>query len=66
MKTYDIKCPVCGTVNHSLFLHETDGWMECEKCGTESRVLTLRTLKVIPHYTSEQLASIGKRIVAAL
>ena len=40
--------------------------MECEKCKTESRVLTIRPLKVIPHYTCEQLAAIGKRIVASL
>lgn len=33
MNTYDVKCPVCGVVNHSLFLEETDGWMECEHCG---------------------------------
>ena len=64
MKAYDIKCPVCGTVNHSLFLQETDGWMECENCGTESRVLTLKPMKVIPHYTSEQLSAVGRRIVA--
>ena len=66
MRAYDIKCPVCGTVNHSLFLQETDGWLECEKCGTESRVLTLRPLKVIPHCTAEQLSVIGRRIVANL
>ena len=29
----DIKCPVCGTINHSLYLEETDGWMECDCCG---------------------------------
>ena len=28
MNTYDVKCPVCGTVNHNLYLEETDGWME--------------------------------------
>lgn len=33
MNTYDVKCPICGFVNHSLFLEETDGWMECEHCG---------------------------------
>ena len=25
-----MKCPICGTVNRSLDLDETDGWMECE------------------------------------
>ena len=64
MKAYDIECPVCGTVNHSLFLQETDGWMECEHCKIESRVLTLRPLKVIPHYTSEHLSIIGRHLLA--
>ena len=33
MKSYDLRCPICGTVNRGLYLEETDGWMECEKCG---------------------------------
>lgn len=37
MKQYDVKCPVCGHVNHNLFLEETDGWMECEECSSMSR-----------------------------
>ena len=32
MKAYDIKCPICGTVNKQLYLEETNGWMECEHC----------------------------------
>ena len=35
---YDAACPVCGKVNHNLYLEETDGWMECEYCGTSKRV----------------------------
>lgn len=35
---YDVRCPKCGTENKNLFLEETDGWMECEGCGTLSRV----------------------------
>ena len=34
MKQYDVKCPICGTVNKGLFLDETEGWMECEYCHT--------------------------------
>lgn len=34
MKQYDVKCPICGTVNKGLFLDETEGWMECEHCHT--------------------------------
>lgn len=37
MNTYDVKCPICGVVNHSLYLEETDGWMECEHCGHMAR-----------------------------
>lgn len=29
----DVRCPVCGTVNKSLFLEETEGNYECECCG---------------------------------
>lgn len=36
MKQYDVKCPVCGTLNKALYLDETDGWMICEHCNTES------------------------------
>ncbi len=34
MKRYDVRCPACGAVNRSLFLEETDGLFECEKCST--------------------------------
>ena len=37
MKQYDITCPICGTVNRGLYLDETDGWMECEKCEMVTR-----------------------------
>ncbi len=37
MKRYDIKCPICGTLNRNLDLEETNGWMECEKCGNATQ-----------------------------
>ena len=37
MKEYDAECPVCGAINHGVFLEETDGWMECERCGAVSQ-----------------------------
>ena len=37
--TYDVACPVCGRVNRRLYLEETEGWMECEYCGTSSQDL---------------------------
>ena len=34
----DVKCPKCGTVNRSLFLEETEGQYECERCGHRGSV----------------------------
>ena len=33
MKTYDIRCPICGRMNRDLLLDDSNGWMECEECG---------------------------------
>ena len=32
MKTYDVVCPICGTINKDLYLEDTEGWMECQNC----------------------------------
>ena len=34
--TYDVACPICGRINHSLYLEETEGWMECEQDVSET------------------------------
>jgi len=62
MKTYNITCPICGTVNHNLLLDETDGWMECEKCQSQTMQMSfpLNNLITIPLFTSEQLARLVK------
>ena len=39
MKTTDVMCPVCGAINYGLLLEETDGWMECEHCGSMTHLL---------------------------
>ena len=52
MKRYDIKCPICGTVNRDLDLEETDGWMECEKCGTAVQTIGVRPMVRIPVFRS--------------
>ena len=39
---YDMKCPVCGAVNHGLNLDETEGRMICERCGTETQDVRFR------------------------
>ena len=41
MKMYDVRCPVCGTVNRNLYLEETDGLMECEHCQRVVQVMGL-------------------------
>ena len=55
MKQYDVKCPLCGTVNHGLYLEETDHWMECEKCGNTVQVLDSATDQKVPIYTVKRL-----------
>ena len=43
MKTTDVMCPICGTINYGLILEETDGWMECEHCKCMSHLLKANT-----------------------
>ena len=43
MNGQDVRCPECGAINHSLFLWETDGWMECEQCGCAAHLLKTST-----------------------
>ena len=39
MRAIDVKCPICEFLNKSLDLVETDGWMECEQCGSTVQIL---------------------------
>lgn len=57
MKTYDVKCPICGAINHNLYMEETDGWMECEKCGRVVKVLHIVKTKKIPLYSGKEIAA---------
>lgn len=57
MKLYNVKCPICGTVNHNLYLEETDGWMECERCQHTVKVLPFAEEKKVPIFTPRQLAN---------
>ena len=38
MKRYDVSCPCCGYRNINLYLEETDGFMECARCGELTQV----------------------------
>ena len=56
----DVKCPICGTVNRSLDLEETDGWMECEHCGNTVQLMKyVRTRRISKKY---DIFEISKRI----
>lgn len=50
MNAKDVKCPICGAVNRSLDLDETDGWMECESCKNVVQVLEYVKNRHIPVY----------------
>ena len=43
MNTTDVMCPVCGAINCGLILDETEGWMECERCGSMAHLLRAGT-----------------------
>ena len=57
MQLYDVKCPICGTINHNLYLEETDGGMECEHCQQTVKVLPFAMDKKVPVFTPQQLAA---------
>ena len=50
MSAIDVKCPICGAVNRSLDLEETDGWMECDTCGNAVQILRYMKTKQVPYY----------------
>ena len=54
--TYDVACPVCGRINRSLYLEETEGWMECEYCGNSSQDMSFQKMVRIPVIRMEQLS----------
>ena len=57
MQLYNVKCPICGTINHNLYLEETNGWMECDHCRQTVKVLQFVTEKKVPVFTPQQLAA---------
>ena len=57
METYDVRCPICGELNHNLYLEETDGWMECEHCGPAVQILAHAKPKPITVSTGRGLAN---------
>ena len=51
--TYDVACPVCGRINLSLYLEETEGRMECECYGNSSQDLSFRKRAKIPGFRKD-------------
>ena len=62
MKSYDLRCSICGTVNRGLYLEETDGWMECEKCGNVTQSMEHRQTVLIPLILKTQSRSDNKNL----
>lgn len=54
--TYDVACPVCGRINRSLYLEETEGWMECEYCGNSTQDMSFQKMVRIPVIRMDQLS----------
>ena len=54
--TYDVICPVCGRINRSLYLEETEGWMECEYCGNSTQDMSFQKMVRIPVIRMDQLS----------
>ena len=56
MNLYDVKCPFCGIINHSLYLEETDGWMGCERCRQLTQYLRRDKQNVVPAFIVQGLS----------
>ena len=39
MSNWHESCPYCGQRNENLYLDETDGLFECERCGLVTRIV---------------------------
>lgn len=54
MNLVDVKCPICDTLNKSLNLDETDGWMECESCGSAVQIMKyVKTRRILTYQMSD-------------
>lgn len=48
----DVKCPICGFISKSVSLLETDGWMICSRCKSETKSIV--RMPKIPEYNDTQ------------
>lgn len=55
LNAVDVVCPLCGTVNKSLDLEETDGWMECEHCREATQHMRYVKTRHVPLYQMNEV-----------
>lgn len=55
MSAVDARCPACGTINKSVDLEETDGWMECESCGEVTQQMKYVMTRRVPRYEMNEV-----------
>ena len=55
LNSVDVKCPICGAMNESLNLEETDGWMECESCGNAVQIMKYVKTRRVPRFQMHDL-----------
>lgn len=63
MRQYDVKCPICGHMNYNLYLEETDGWMECENCGSTTNANHDENMTHVPVFSLKQLTELARACV---
>ena len=61
MEHFDVKCPICGTVNKDLYLNETEGRYICECCHSEQQIAKFIRTKRIPLLNTQQLVALAQR-----
>ncbi len=60
MRTYDVRCPFCKTLNTRLNLEETESLMECISCGNVTQNTAFRKAMRIP--VQGRKRTIGNRV----
>lgn len=55
MSSIDIRCPVCGALNKSLDLEESDGWMECENCKEVTHHMEYVKTRYVPRFQKDEI-----------
>lgn len=57
MERFDVKCPICGTINKGLYLKETEGHFECTTCKNHIVDMRFLSRNRLPILTSNNLVA---------